>query len=167
MYNSNIHPIFSQPLPKIMEHIIALEQDLDAWRQTLNPQLRQRPWDDRVVLSSSTPPQDQIFGRFSAIMTLRFLNARILLHRPVLIDLVKRFPAPTQSPVSYDSTAFFVTLGLQSVEVSQDCGTEIIEIVSRMKPLPVPWWIAAYYGRSLTRRYRIWNSYLIKHSMRL
>ena len=64
-------------------HVFDLEGQLDTWRQSLPPGLEIR--DASTVLTSAVPGTELHHAeRLNVILTLRHLNARILLRRPAL-----------------------------------------------------------------------------------
>ena len=132
---------------KMLEHVIVFEQKLEEWRQDLPPKLTERPWSELARVSPSAGSHDPTITRFNAIIKLRSLNTRLLLHRPVLADLVKRSCALPASRIPLSSSeALFTNIGCQCLSVTEECATEILDILCRVEPTPVPWWIAAYYG---------------------
>lgn len=88
--------------------------------------------------------------RFQFILTLRYLNLSVLLHRPVLV----RFFESTHSPILNPSEANLLSsLGSRSLLTCFWCSMEIIGIVGRVASDSKPalrylsaWWFTLYYS---------------------
>ncbi|KAL6810472.1 hypothetical protein V8C40DRAFT_258493 [Trichoderma camerunense] len=68
--------------------------------------LQRRPWEATV---EDADPKNLVFGKLSIVMILRYLNTRILLHRPILsasfhdICQAQDFPPDSEGPMSPQS----------------------------------------------------------------
>jgi hypothetical protein len=148
LYGSNMDSIATQSLPSMIEQVLSLEQGLAMWRNNLFPQLQNRPWDALNPTSASPPSLDPVFDKLSVVIALRYLNTRILLHRPVLSALLEQRKAPNTSTGEH----YLTGLAEQSVTVCRDCALEVIQIVwristSRSTNLLGAWWFSAYYSK--------------------
>lgn len=137
----------------MLESTVALEQRLTAWKRNLYPQLRRRPWDTLDPDSLSPIAWDPVFDRLSVIITLRYLNARILLHRPVLSAFLrKRVRQRVGGGEVEEEDAFFQDLGERSIKICEQSAMEIVQIVYRTSAPPAllgAWWFSAYYSKSI------------------
>lgn len=150
LYMSNIESEPELHIPSILEHILAIEQQLVDWHQRLIPELRETPW-DRVQQGTGINLRQSIFDRFSVIMMLRTLNTRLLLHRPVLVALFTRNPRAADTPPSpFKLEEFFTNLAYQSVSVSEKCAIDVVDILHKLKGQPLPWWVSTYYSEFLS-----------------
>jgi hypothetical protein len=135
-------------LPSMIEQVLSLEQALALWRSNLFPQLQNRPWDALDPTSASPPSLDPVFDKLSVVIALRYLNTRILLHRPILSALVEQ----RKPRGSATGERYLTGLAEQSVTVCRDCALEVIQIVwrlslSRSTNLLGAWWFSAYYSK--------------------
>lgn len=127
----------------MLESVIRLESKLLQWRRDLPPQLRARPWDDS--LSEST--QNIIFDRLSIILSLRYLNTRILLHRQVLARFLEQI---NNGDRNSEEGLFLRQFGHGSLQVCLESASEIISIVHKMGKKPSllgAWWFSTYYSK--------------------
>lgn len=138
----------------MLESTVALEQRLTAWKRNLYPQLRRRPWDALDSDSLSPIAWDPVFDRLSVIITLRYLNARILLHRPVLSAFLRKRVRQRVGGAELDEEdAFFQDLGERSVKICEQSAMEIVQIVYRTSAPPAllgAWWFSAYYSKVIS-----------------
>lgn len=137
----------------MLERTMVLEQRLAAWKRNLYPQLQRRPWDTLDPETISMSAWDPVFDRLSVIITLRYLNARILLHRPLLSAFLQqraRFRAAAE--VTEDGDPFFQDLAARSVKICEQSAMEMVEIVHKTSNPPAllgAWWFSAYYSKPL------------------
>ncbi len=159
LYGSNIDADPCLSVPTMLERSIALEQKLMSWKRNLFVQLQRRPWDTLDPDGVSVSSWDPVFDRLSVIITLRYLNARILLHRPVLSAFLRKRAAlyrmsgggagggARQSEEEEDP--FFHDLSDNSINICERSAMEIVQIVyktSRPPALLGAWWFSAYYS---------------------
>lgn len=135
----------------MLERTLVLEQKLAEWKINLPSQLRRRPWDTLDPDAVSVSSWDPVFDRLSVIVTLRYLNIRILLHRPVLSAfLLRRARLRSATSVCEDEDHFFQDLGERSVKACEQCAMDIVDIVHRTSRPPAllgAWWFSAYYSK--------------------
>ncbi|KAG9773388.1 AAT family amino acid transporter, partial [Aureobasidium melanogenum] len=149
LYGSNVDIDPHLTLPTMLERTMVLEQRLAAWKRNLYPQLQRRPWDTLDPETISMSAWDPVFDRLSVIITLRYLNARILLHRPLLSAFLQqraRFRAAAE--VTEDGDPFFQDLAARSVKICEQSAMEMVEIVHKTSNPPAllgAWWFSAYY----------------------
>ncbi|KAJ4680160.1 hypothetical protein HRR95_003879 [Exophiala dermatitidis] len=149
LYGSNVDIDPHLTIPTMLERTMVLEQRLAAWKRNLYPQLQRRPWDTLDPETISMSAWDPVFDRLSVIITLRYLNARILLHRPLLSAFLQqraRFRAAAE--VTEDGDPFFQDLAARSVKICEQSAMEMVEIVHKTSNPPAllgAWWFSAYY----------------------
>jgi histidinol-phosphate/aromatic aminotransferase/cobyric acid decarboxylase-like protein len=99
-----------------------------------------------------TSPSPQYFSwKFRVILTLRYLNLRVLLHRPVLVKFIaaSRYPDRDQQDLK-----ILQQIGMNSMQIVTESAMEIIDIVSRVvlepgwkQSLLGAWWFSLYYSK--------------------
>src|ERR1700761_9670871 len=130
LYGDNVDVDTGPSIPTILERTVVLEQKLAAWKHELLPQLQRRPWDTLEPDGVSVSTWDPVFDRLSVILTLRYLNARIVLHRPILSAFLRqRGHARGSAATTSREDPFFNDLGERSVRICQQSAMEIVEIV--------------------------------------
>jgi hypothetical protein len=133
-----------------VERTVVLEQKLTAWKHKLLPQLQRRPWDSLDPDGVSVSTWDPVFDRLSVILTLRYLNTRIVLHRPILSAFLRQRSRPRTAESLAREDPFFNDLGDRSVRICQQSAMEIVEIVYKTSKPPAllgAWWFTAYYSK--------------------
>lgn len=151
MYGSNVDIDPGLAIPTMLERAVVLERELSAWKRSLFPQLQRRPWDTLDPETISMSAWDPVFDRLSVIINLRYLNTRILLHRPILSAFLReraRFSNGGETLEQDDP--FFYDLGRRSVNICQQSASEIVDIVHKTSSPPAllgAWWFTAYYSK--------------------
>ncbi|KIX01785.1 uncharacterized protein Z518_09512 [Rhinocladiella mackenziei CBS 650.93] len=149
LYGSNVDADPQLTIPTMLERTLILEQQLTAWKRSLFPQLQRRPWDtlDPEPMLSST--WDPVFDRLSVIITLRYLNTRILLHRPILSAFLRRRAyLRNGGDIFEEGDSFFHDVGKRSIQICQQSAVEVVDIVHKTSKPPAllgAWWFSAYY----------------------
>ncbi len=133
------------PLPpsETLRKVIKLETDLVNWR-------RQLP--NELLLQAGSPSaidneQALIFERLSIIMTLRYLNTRVLLHRPVLTHFLRHTYEPD---LQLEGNDFLLQCSRNSLQVCLDSAAEIIATMETAVTRPYmlgAWWFSLYYSQ--------------------
>lgn len=145
LYGQNIGCNKHLTISTVLERIVKVEQLLMAWRRGLPPELQLKPWTG----SSTEADGSSLFDRLSIIITLRYLNARILLHRPVLARFLDHVGNRAADP---DECDFLYQLGQSNLQVCIDSASEIIAIVHNVETRPYllgAWWFSAYYSECI------------------
>ena len=133
-----------------MTAIIEFEQELSEWQGSLPVQLR--PCDaDELLQLTDTEAQDTTIERFRVVLTLRYLNAQLLLHRPTFIRslsaLNRQSKVPHRSSGSVNSMQ--ANFDKTFVQVAQNM-LDIIHVVMMRQDhgrhLIGAWWFTLYYG---------------------
>ena len=148
LYGSNLDADPALSLPIMLERVFKLEQRLARWKRDLFPQLHQTPWEALEPESVSVSSFEPIFDKLSVITTLRYLNTRILLHRPILSSLLlQKVSRPRDNP-------FLLKIREQSIKTCEGCAMEVVDIVYKTSKSPFllgAWWFSAYYSGSLSQ----------------
>ncbi|KAB5516905.1 fungal-specific transcription factor domain-containing protein [Coniochaeta sp. 2T2.1] len=142
-YGQNVGMPSHASLSSLFESTIRLEGQLLSWKRNLPPLLRQRPWESGTSVNAGDTMM--VWDRLSIILTLRYLNVRALLHRPVLARFLEQTHAP---PGDGEDAHVLERFGHPSLEVSLEAAAETIDIIHRFRETPVilgAWWFSAYY----------------------
>ena len=133
---------------ELLPTVVALEEKLSSWKRNLPTELRKRPWDASDPRVPDYPFDDSPFDRLSVIAKLRYLNVRILLHRPVLVMTLHRVSSVPFTEDSPDQT-FVNGFEETSFNVCKESATEIVDIVfaaSKSASLLGSSWFSSYYS---------------------
>lgn len=105
-------------------HIYQLEHQLLEWECTLPPHLGLR-------VAQEIPFEDgaDLCERFRVLLTLRYHNLRILIHRPVLVKFLDLAASPTVPP---QEAMLLQQIGSSSVQRCVESSMEIISIVNKI-----------------------------------
>lgn len=98
-----------------------------------------------------TSPSPQYFTwKFRVILTLRYLNLRVLLHRPVLVKFIAASRSPDRDP---QDLKLLQQIGMNSMQIVTESAMEIIDLVLRVVSEPGwkqsllgAWWFSLYYS---------------------
>ena len=89
------------------------------------------------------------------VLNLRYLNVRILLHRPILTRLLD---ARSDLSIQAAELALLEQIGSNSISICMQSATSIITIVQtvlrvseRQSSLLGAWWFTLYYGKTCSR----------------
>ncbi|KAL7793969.1 fungal-specific transcription factor domain-containing protein [Trichoderma afarasin] len=140
-YGQNLGCAPQPSISLMLESVIRLESKLLQWRRDLPLHLKARPWDDSLSESN----QNIIFDRLSIILSLRYLNTRILLHRQVLARFLEQI---NNGDRNSEEGLFLRQFGHGSLHVCLESASEIISIVHKMGKKPSllgAWWFSTYY----------------------
>ncbi|CAI7569790.1 unnamed protein product [Penicillium palitans] len=151
LYGQNIGCDGPLPVSETVAHIFSLEQHLFSWERSLAHPLQ-------LISSANIEnlPQDQMSSntqylslKFQVILTLRYLNLRVLLHRPILVKFITASRSPDRDP---QDMRLLQHIGMNSLQICADSATEIIDIVHRVvsepgwkRSLLGAWWFSLYY----------------------
>ncbi|QYT05586.1 Zn(2)-C6 fungal-type domain-containing protein [Trichoderma simmonsii] len=145
LYGSNLDQSFSLDLSAAFTYIMPKEQRLNQWREKLYRQLQRRPWGNNNSMENDS---EAIFDKLSTIMTLRYLNIRILLHRPVLSTvLLHRHTSYSDRNLEKDPP-FSRHVAELSIESCQQSAIDIIDIIYETRDSYLAlktWWFTIYY----------------------
>lgn len=144
-----------------------IEQKLNEWREKLYRQLQRRPWGDN---NSTENDSEAIFDKLSTIMMLRYLNIRILLHRPVLSTVLLHCHTSFSDRRPQKDLPFSQHVAELSIESCQQSAIDIIDIVYKTRGSYLAlktWWFTIYYSEiSIPSRMALYMQLLTasKHS---
>lgn len=144
-YGSNLDCDTPITVFESLTQVLQLDQRLAHWVQTLPPYLNLRKARD---ISDNF---DNHFGeRARVILTLRYQNLRLLLHRPILLRFLG-FIGRTDEE-NPDRLAL-QQVGMNNLSICIDAAAEIIGIIHRSvtadhqrRSLLGAWWFSLYYG---------------------
>lgn len=134
----------------IMTSIIQFGQEISDWQQSLPQNMTLRSVE---ALPQNTDEDDQgsLRERFRIILTLRYLNVQLLLHRPVFIRslgaLLKNPKTPYRHMGSINS--MHANLDRAFIQVAENTIDIIHGILKRPdhgRHLIGAWWFTLYYG---------------------
>ncbi|KAJ6108028.1 hypothetical protein N7523_009351 [Penicillium sp. IBT 18751x] len=151
LYGQNIGCDSPLPVSETMSHIFTMEQHLFSWERSL-PQTLQlvstASLDDIPLQQLSSDPQ-YFSWKFRVILTLRYLNLRVLLHRPVLVKFIAASRSPDRDS---QELKLLQQIGINSMKICTDSAMEIIDIVHKIITEPEwkqsllgAWWFSLYY----------------------
>lgn len=137
-----------------------MEQQLFSWERSLPPSLQLV---STTVLTEMPPEQTSssfhyFSWKFRVILTLRYLNLRVLLHRPVLVKFIAASRCPDRDPRDLE---LLQQMGMNSMQIVVDSAMEIIDIVWRIVSEPGwkqsllgAWWFSLYYSKIVMTSWR-------------
>jgi hypothetical protein len=145
VYQKNIEREVIIPSPELFQRILSIERKLSAWKLQLPQNLQLRSTEDIFPDSAD----ELLFSRLSAVITLRYLNARILVHR----TMISRFLACNNgsTPSDTEEWNFLKHFGRSSLEISTISAVEMINIIHALSEaghrMLTTWWFIIYYSR--------------------
>lgn len=131
-----------------------LEQKLSSWEQDLRPNLRTLSYEQLTTMRGYTElTGDQRAAQtLRIVLTLRYLNIRLLLHRPIL---VKFLDSRSQISTDVQDISMLRQIGSHSLQVCMHTAGEIISIVHLVvtsldatRTSIGAWWYTLYYSKS-------------------
>jgi hypothetical protein len=150
-YDSNIGSADRLSVFDTVSRLFQFEQQLVDWKRDLPSSLvLHQPID---VLSASSPPDliDSSLERFPTILTLRYHNLRVLLHRPVLVMFLD-ITGTSASRLDTQELTLLKQMGSNSIRICVQSSIEIIDIVSMLvtstslrRTSLGAWWFSLYY----------------------
>ncbi|CAK7232762.1 hypothetical protein SCUCBS95973_008365 [Sporothrix curviconia] len=133
----------------LVGQILGMERQLAAWRRALPATLVLISAGDVALLLQrpGSPPFDIAAERFRLILTLRHLNLRILINRPILVRFLEAGSG------TEDDTEVLEQNGLSSVRRCVQASVDILDIVHTIihgpkasQRLLGSWWFTLYYS---------------------
>ncbi|KAJ5403234.1 hypothetical protein N7509_003105, partial [Penicillium cosmopolitanum] len=151
LYGQNIGCDGPLPTTEVISNIFTMEQRLFSWERSLDPNLQ--------LISTSQldgMPRDPITTSFEyyswklrVILSLRYLNLRVLLHRPVLVKFIAASRCQNRDP---QDLKLLQQMGMNSMQICIESAMEIIGIVHGVVSEPGwkhsllgAWWFSLYY----------------------
>lgn len=146
VYQDNLSPGKSVSSLQIYQSIGSIEWKLQEWRRDLPTLLRIRKPAEMTITSPSQ------FDRLSIVLTLRYLFARLLLHRASLTRILDRLGSHTgaENHNPADAGDFFQKSSISSLEACVASAVELVEIMHTLSSsghrMLMSWWFSVYYG---------------------
>lgn len=153
LYGQNLE--FDDPLPSrdVITRIFEIEGSLLDWEQSVPKTLATisaNDLTDSLQAQGMTDVAEQRL-KLRTILTLRYLNARLLLHRPILLRMLQDMSG--SNTVTNDN-ALLEQFGASSISASLVNATDIIELVRTATTSPSAaqrdvlgaWWFTLYYS---------------------
>lgn len=126
---------------EIIRHTVYFEQQLDEWLNELPPALRITSGNPETCSFSDSPTA----ARLKTILTIRYLNIRCLLHRPVLMALLAN--GGTDRSAVY-TLSYRDKMIWESVSAALESAVRIITIMTDLggsKKALGAYWFSLYY----------------------
>lgn len=147
MYDLNLGSSVDDDHGRMISHILELTRELATWRSSLVYPLQLFTTQDTSTLLVLTPG---IEARLRAILTLRYLNLRLMMHRPFLSTMLHQIRRTSGRSFLDASTASMV-----SVQVTPciDAARETIDFVESIvntsnlgTNMLGAWWFTMHFG---------------------
>lgn len=131
-----------------------MEQNLFTWERSLAQPLQLVSMSSLDEMPQQQLPTDsQYFSlKFRVILTLRYLNLRVLLHRPVLVKFII---ASRSSDRDSQDLKLLQQIGMNSMQICTESAMDIIDLVHRLVSEPGwkhsllgAWWFSLYYSKT-------------------
>ncbi|TVY91550.1 hypothetical protein LAWI1_G001220 [Lachnellula willkommii] len=143
LYGGNIGCDSPSSLLDTVAHLFKLEQQLVDWQHALPPTLGLRNSQDIPMENPGTNE------KFRVILTLRYHNLRILLHRTMLVRFLNTIGGDI---LDNQEAPLLQQVGINSVQICIQSSVEIISLVSGIvkygdnkRKMLGAWWFSLYY----------------------
>ncbi|KAF4448973.1 hypothetical protein F53441_7623 [Fusarium austroafricanum] len=152
LYGNNLGCDTQSSDTSAMTAIIELEQELSDWQGNLPVQLRPFSADELSRLTD-IETQDTTVERFRVILTLRYLNAQLLLHRPTFIRSLSALSRESKTSCRNSGSVNSMQASFDRVfvQVAQTILDIIHAVMMRQdhgRHLIGAWWFTLYYAFS-------------------
>lgn len=153
-YDSNLgYSTGPVPITKTVNHVFALETQLQDWKSTLPADLHyhgpKSPPNTTTTPASPLPTATStnlIHTRAATVLILRFLNLRILVHRPILTTILDSVAA---NAAHHPPDLLLKQVGAYNLNCCLESALSIITIVrTTLRSAPQAlgaWWFTLYY----------------------
>jgi hypothetical protein len=152
LYGNNLEQDPDLAAIDTLRHVIDFEQKFLAWKGQLPSRLQKTPWLEKGPYNPPNAHKTLNFNRLSVILALRYLNARLLLRRPLLMLCLRGGQHLTpDGAFSTEERPYFNRLVISEIMTCEKDAIEVIEIISSTNPYPflrTTWWFSAYYCKS-------------------
>ncbi|KAJ9609612.1 hypothetical protein H2200_005940 [Cladophialophora chaetospira] len=139
-------------LNELYTRVFNVENELNDWESNLHPNLR--TFDHRELTemagTSNMPRDRQISLMMRVVNTFRYMNTRLLLHRPILVKFLDLYSG--REPREMGTMNMLQRLERHSIQVCQDTATDLISMVHTIataddarRSLCGVWWYTLYY----------------------
>lgn len=134
---------------QMVTQIFQLEQELNDWQNQLPPELH-------LQSSSNLPDEsnldDPVLERFRVILSMRYLNTQLLLHRPCLTKSLGGLTGDSHPPLQRQrSTSQLQTnFNRACVQAAEDSIAILYAVLTKPglgSQLIGAWWFTLYYGK--------------------
>ncbi|RHZ43500.1 putative C6 transcription factor [Aspergillus thermomutatus] len=150
LYGQNLGCDSSLSVSQTIAHTFSIEQSVFSWERSLPDTLRLTSCESlRNDRSESATNLQSVTWKLRVILTLRYLNLRVLLHRPVL---VKFLDSCSGLQTDAQELKLLQQMGLNSLQICADSAIEIIDLVHHVvsstgwkQELLGAWWFSLYY----------------------
>ncbi|KAK5052048.1 hypothetical protein LTR84_002852 [Exophiala bonariae] len=151
LYGQNIGCGGSLNTNEIVTRLFSLEQKLSSWEQDLRPELRSLTYDQLMIMRGQTAltANQRAAQTLRIVLTLRHLNIRLLLHRPILVKFLE---PESDSFDDIHDLQILRQIGSHSLQVCMHIAEEIISIVHTVvmslgttRTTIGAWWYTLYY----------------------
>ncbi|KKA22979.1 Uncharacterized protein T310_2993 [Rasamsonia emersonii CBS 393.64] len=158
LYGQNLGCDRPSGVSETVAHVFRMEQHLISWERSLPDTLRltcARQLQGEEQRQEPSCPRDQLRWKLRVILTLRYLNLRVLLHRPILtkfIDARGKQRNEEEEDGRHESMLLLKHIGTNSVEICVNSAMDIIDLVHEVVHAPGwqrsllgAWWFSLYY----------------------
>ncbi|KAF2755031.1 hypothetical protein EJ05DRAFT_503342 [Pseudovirgaria hyperparasitica] len=150
LYQKNLGSDMPLPLQQTVASMLRIDNDMSTWEEALPSHLRLRS-SQTIALDMHKPPMHHVATsdeRLSFLLTLRYHNVRLLIHRPLL---AKFLDVCAISGGDATEIAILNQHGAASLHVNIRSAAEIIESIhaaahsASKRPTLGAWWFSLYY----------------------
>lgn len=147
LYGANLGCDTPSTMYELASHVHQLEHKLLEWQSQLPPTLALISYQDLSQLQT----HGTTVTRFQVVLTMRYLNLRILVHRPLLQEYLSTLEGMDQD--HQRRNAILCQIGSSSLATCVQSAVSIIEIVSIIicsdgtyRHLLGAWWFCLFYS---------------------
>ncbi|XHG08619.1 hypothetical protein AWENTII_011713 [Aspergillus wentii] len=151
LYGQNLGCDTPLTVSEAVSHVFTMEQNLFSWEKTL-PEMLRPTSSARLKEAAHNDPKSNLeffSWKFRVILTLRYLNVRILLHRPILVKFIDTCGSSDRDT---DELKLLQQIGMNSMQICTNCAMELIDLVHTFmsdsgwqRNLQGAWWFTLYY----------------------
>ncbi|KPI35291.1 putative transcriptional regulatory protein [Cyphellophora attinorum] len=149
LYGNNLEDDPDIQASESLTHVMNFERKLIAWKRNLPARLQKTPWLYQRHSDHANTSKTSNFDRLSVVMALRYLNARLLLRRTLLMLCLKGgehlLPDGT---FTHEERSYFDKVVINEITICESDAFEVLQIISSTNPYPslrTSWWFSAYY----------------------
>lgn len=149
LYGDNLGCEYPPGVYDVVSQALQLEHKLLAWQSGLPPILKPVTQDDILRHRS----EEAVISKFQVVLTLRYLNIRILVHRPVLEEFLSEIERADLDGRRQDSV--LRAIGFNSLSACMQSAIDVINVIAAIvcvdngpRYLLGAWWFSSFYGRS-------------------
>ena len=152
LYGNNLGFDEDKPILSLASDVLSVEQGLHEWTSTLPTWLQPASFSG---LQSTPTALEGLAKRFHTITTVRYNYMRALIHRPVVVRLLRQ--VNERSSQAADSR-LLRDVGQRSLEACVDSSIDLISSVHTVcrtraqKSLLGTWWCSLYFSKFLCIR---------------